>query len=536
MQFLTLPVARAEGAILVHAQRAAGRLFKKGRILSGDDINVLRAGGITQLTVARLEAEDVGEDEAALRLAHLCAGEDIRIGAAFTGRANLYAQAAGVVIVDAAQIDAFNNVHEAIAMATLPPFARVSTRQMLATIKIIPFAVPQAALDAAAALLQRPPLRLARFYAQRAALILTHIEATKPSLLDKARNAVEDRLRAQGSSLVLERRVAHEPAALVPAIQEAARAGCELILIFGASAITDRRDVIPSAIAEAGGRVLHFGMPVDPGNLLLLGEMGSAAVIGLPGCAISPKLNGFDFVLWRLLARLPVTPRDLMGMGVGGLLSEIPLRPQPRDETTRMEARAPYVSAVVLAAGQSTRMGKNKLLAPLNGKPLIRYALEAALSSQADETIVVTGHDADAIKEAISGLDVRIVHNPDYAKGMSTSLRCGLSAIGEDSDGALMLLGDMPGVDAELINRLIAAFAPQEGRAICLASRHGKRGNPVLWARRFFSAMSDLEGDIGARNLLAAYPELIAEVEAGTDAPLTDIDTPEALAAFRSRA
>jgi molybdenum cofactor cytidylyltransferase len=536
MQFLTLPVASAEGAILAHAQRAAGRLFKKGRILSGEDIDLLRAGGIAQVTVARLEADDVGEDEAALRLASLCAGENVRVGAAFTGRANLYAEADGVVIVDAAQVDAFNSVHEAIAMATLPPFARVSSRQMLATIKIIPFAVPSAALDAAAALLRRPPVRLAGFRAQRAALILTQIQATKPSLLDKARNAVEDRIRAQGSSIVLERRVAHEPAALVPAIREAARAGCELILIFGASAITDRRDVIPAAIVEAGGRVRHFGMPVDPGNLLLLAELGSAAVIGLPGCAISPKLNGFDFVLWRLLAGLPVTPRDLMGMGVGGLLSEIPLRPQPRDEAARMEARAPFVSAVVLAAGKSTRMGKNKLLERLNGKPLLRYAVEAALTSQADETIVVTGHDADAVKAALSGLNLRVVHNPDYEKGMSTSLRCGLSAIREDSDAALMLLGDMPGVDAELINRLIAAFAPQEGRAICLASRHGKRGNPVLWARRFFSAMTELEGDIGARNLLAVYPELIAEVEAGNDAPLTDIDTPEAFAAFRSRA
>ena len=317
MQFLTLPVASAEGAILVHAQRAGGRLFKKGRILSGEDIALLHASGIVELTVARLEADDIAEDEAAQRLARLCAGENVRVGAAFTGRANLYADAAGVVLVDAAQVDAFNTVHEAMAMATLPPFARVSSRQMLATIKIIPFAVPRSALEAAAALLQRPPVRLASFYPQRAALILTHIEATKVSLLDKARNAVEDRLRAQGSSLVLERRVTHQPQALVPALQEAARAGCDLILIFGASAITDRRDVIPAAITEAGGHVLHFGMPVDPGNLLLLAELGSAAVIGLPGCAISPKLNGFDFVLWRLLARLPVTPRDLMRMGVG---------------------------------------------------------------------------------------------------------------------------------------------------------------------------------------------------------------------------
>ncbi|MDE2465203.1 MAG: molybdopterin-binding/glycosyltransferase family 2 protein [Alphaproteobacteria bacterium] len=535
MQFLSLPVARAKGAILVHAQRAGSRLFKKGRVLSAEDLDLLRASGISQITVARLDADDVGEDEAALRLAELCAGENVRVGAAFTGRANLYAEAAGLVTIDAALVDAVNAVHEAITLATLPSFTRVTARQMLATIKIIPFAVPRGALDTALAVLQRPPVRLARFCQQRVALITTCLETTKPSILDKTRGAVEDRLRALGSTLVLERRVDHAPAPIVPAIHEAMAAGCDLILLFGASAITDRRDVIPAAIQDAGGHILHFGMPVDPGNLLLLAKLGSTTLIGLPGCARSPKLNGFDFVLWRHLAGLSLTARDLMGMGVGGLLSEIPLRPQPRDETEHLEAQAPYVSAVVLAAGQSTRMGRNKLLEPVNGKPLIRYAVEAALASQADETIVVTGHDADALKAALSGLEVRIVHNPEYAKGLSTSVRCGLAAIGDKADGALMLLGDMPAVDAELINRLIAAFAPQEGRAICLASRKGARGNPVLWARRFFDAMAELEGDIGARNLLAAYPELIAEVEAMSDAPLRDIDTPEALAALRSQ-
>src|SRR5262249_57563189 len=107
--------------------------------------------------------------------------------------------------------------------------------------------------------------------------------------------------------------------------------GGKLVLIFGASAIPDRRDVIPAAIEAAGGNVEHFGMPVDPGNLMLIGSAAGRAVLGAPGCARSPKENGFDWILARLLCGLPVRRSDITGMGVGGLLMEIVTRPQPRE-------------------------------------------------------------------------------------------------------------------------------------------------------------------------------------------------------------
>ncbi len=534
MEFDTVATEQALGAILAHGVRAGETRFRKGRVLSQGDLATIAAAGIRALAVVRLERADVGEDEAATRIASRSGGAGVRIGAAFTGRANLYALEAGLAQIDAGAIAALNDLDEAVTIATVPAFARVAKGQMLATIKIIPFAAPRAAVESAERLLKAAPVRVAPFAPHRVALISTALPDTKPSLLDKNRTALEDRLASLGSSLVFERRVAHETAPLAAAIAEAAAAGCDPILVFGASAITDRRDVIPAAIVASGGGVRHFGMPVDPGNLLLLGAVDGRTVVGLPSCARSPKLNGFDFVLWRLLAGLPIGRAQIAAMGVGGLLSEIPSRPQPRDERPAETPRLPKVGAIVLAAGLSSRMGSNKLLETVRGKPLVRHAAEAALASAAASVVVVTGRDSAAIRAALSPLAVEYVDNPDYSKGLSTSLKRGLNSLADDCDGALVLLGDMPDVTAGLLDTLIAAFDPGEDRAICIATRHGKRGNPVLWARRFFPEMLAIEGDVGARHLIGQYGDLVCEVEAADDGPLTDIDTPDALRAYEA--
>ena len=535
MQFGPTPIAEAEGGILAHAVRAGSRLFKKGRMLSAADVATLCAAGRHSVVIARLESGDVPEDEAAARLAARCGGDHVHARAPFTGRANLYADTHGLAVLDTARVAALNAIDEAITLATLAPFARVTPRQMLATVKIIPFAAPRSAIERAEQILADGPiLSVAPFQPKQAGLISTALPSTNPVMLDRNRTAVDARLAAFGSAVSFERRVDHDPAALAPAIAEARDAGADPILVFGASAITDRRDVIPAAIEMAGGRVRHFGMPVDPGNLLLLGEIGSTTVIGLPGCARAPKLNGFDFVLWRVLAGLPTGRAEIAAMGVGGLLAEIPTRPQPRDEPAAEPPRARRIGAIILAAGLSSRMGTNKLLIAVKGKPMLRHVAEAALASHADQVVVVTGNAGSEVRAALAGLQLQFAHNPDFSKGLSASLKTGINALPEDCDGALVLLGDMPGVDTVLIDRLIAAFDPGEDRAICLPTRDGKRGNPVLWARRFFPEILAIEGDVGARNLIGAYAELVCEIEAANDAPLIDLDTPEALAAFRN--
>ena len=516
----------------MHSLRTGGRLFKKGRILSKADLEALENTGVVSVIAARLETGDVPEDIAATRIAEAFAGPGTRLSAAFTGRTNLYAAQAGLVVFDPAVVDAVNSIDESVTLATLSPYAAVSPGEMLATIKIIPFAAPEAAVAGAVEAARRQTIFVAPFRAKRVALISTQLPGQKPVLLDKNRSALEARLGPLGGSIVFERRIAHAPEAVAAALQEAEREKPDLLFVFGASAITDRRDVIPAGIVSAGGAISHFGMPVDPGNLLLLAELRGRSVVGLPSCARSPKVNGFDFVLQRLFAELPVGSAEIMRMGVGGLLQEIPSRPQPRDvEHTLL--RAPRIAAIVLAAGLSSRMGSNKLLQEWQGVPLLRWVVEAAMKSDARPVLVVTGNDATPIEAALRGLDVRLVHNSKYREGLSTSLRAGIHAVPESADGAIVLLGDMPEVDAALINRMIAAFSPADGRSVCVAAHDQKRGNPVLWARNFFPEIEALEGDEGAKRLFARHEDLICEIEAGS-AVLRDIDTPEALAALRA--
>jgi molybdenum cofactor cytidylyltransferase len=529
MIFAELPIEECVGAVLAHALRNGDVSFKKGRILSAADIEALKKTDRRTITVARLEADDVGEDAAAAALGGPLGAEGLRIEAPFTGRVNIYARERGVLRIDAARVDAINEVDEAITLATLADYSAMEPDQMAATVKIIPFAVKRAQLDACLAIARRAPvLSFHPFRVRKVALIQTELAAVKPALLDKTVAVTNRRLAAMGNGDAIDLRAPHEPSALGKAIKGALADGAGIVLVMGGSAIIDRRDVIPAAIEQSGGRVLQFGMPVDPGNLILLGEIGGKPVVGLPGCARTPKLNGFDWVLQRLMADIPVTVRDLRRMGAGGLLNEISARPQPREARPRPEARRPRVAGLVMAAGRSSRMGANKLLMDDNGRPIVARVVEHALAADLADVIVVCGHEEAGVRAALAGQKVRFVPCPDYADGMSASLRCGLKALGADVDAVLVLLGDMPRVGTGLLRRMIAAFNPTEGRAIVVPSFQGKRGNPVLWDRRFFHEMMELAGDVGARHLIGEHAELVTEIESEDDGIFLDIDTPEA--------
>ena len=532
MRFGRVSVADAAGTVLAHSMRVGGRTFRKGRVLSSADVELLEREQCDTVVGARFDPGDVAEDEAAQAAAQALAGGGVRVGAPFTGRCNVFAALDGLFLVRAPDIDRFNTVDEALTVATLPAPRAVREGEMLATIKVIPFAVPAAVLDRALACLgTEPAVRVEAFEPMAAAVIQTRLPATKETVLDKTSRVLRSRIEALGGRVAGDTRCEHEAGAVAQAVGRALDSGAGIVLIAGASAIVDRRDVVPAGIVAAGGEVLHLGMPVDPGNLLLLARCRGCPVLGLPGCARSPVLNGLDLVLERLAARLEVVPRDIMAMGVGGLLKETAARSQPRRGSRESSpARAANVSAVVLAAGRSTRMGPvNKLLAPLGGRSMVRAVVDELAGSSVRPVVVVTGHEAARVEEALAGAGVLLVHNPEYRQGLSGSVRAGLAALPESAEAAVICLGDMPLVTSAHVDRLVAAFDPAEGREICVPVFEGKRGNPVLFARRFFDEIAEVRGDVGARHLIGEYEEYVCEVAMGDRAVLVDVDSPQAL-------
>jgi molybdenum cofactor cytidylyltransferase len=539
MIFGPTPIEEARGAILAHTVRLSGRVLKKGTVLDEAALSALREAGRREVIAARLEAGDVPEDEAADRLAEALRAPLVGRSRAATGRVNMFAETAGLLYLDAAKIDRINAIDESVTIATLAAYVPVEPREMIATIKIIPFAVPGPVLQVveAVARIGPPALQVKPFRPLNVGLVFTELPGMKESIMEGAVEATRTRVDALRGSLLPVERCRHEEAAVAEALNRLRRAGAELLLIAGASAVVDRRDVGPAAIVRAGGVIEQFGMPVDPGNLICTGRIGDTPAFVLPGCARSPKLNGFDWVLQRTFAGVAVTPRDIMAMGVGGLLKEIEVRPLPREQAPKTPPpataprRARQVAALVLAAGRSRRMAPlNKLLVTdARGVPMVARVVDNVLASRARPVVVVTGHERERIEEALAGRPVIFAHAEDYAEGLSASLKAGLGALPPEAEGVAVCLGDMPLVTGAMIDRLIAAFDPEEGRAIAMPTYNGKQGNPMLWSREFLPEMMQITGDVGARHLAGTHADRVVAVEMSSDAVLRDFDTTDAM-------
>jgi len=531
------PLEEARGAVLAHTLRLTGRVLKKGTVLDAEALDALRAEGRAEVIAARLEPGDVHEDEAADRMAEAMLRPLIARTRAATGRVNLLAETHGLLRLDTALIDRLNALDESLTLATLPDFAVVHPKDMLATLKVIPFAAPGGALQVAEAMLRgAAALSIHPFRPLRVGLVATVLPGMKEKVIENGIEITAARAAALSGTLLPAERCAHEAAAVAEALTRLRKAGAELLLILGASAVVDRRDEAPAGIVRAGGVIEHFGMPVDPGNLLCLGRIGEVPAMVLPGCARSPKVNGFDWVLERVFAGVPVTPRAVMRMGVGGLLKEIETRPLPRgDAPAHRPAVAPRrprrIAALVLAAGRSRRMAPlNKLMvADRAGRAMIARVAENALASRARPVLVVTGHERERVEEALSGRPVLMTHADAYAEGLSASLKAGIAALPDDVEGALVMLGDMPLVSPAVLDRLLAAFDPEEGRAIVQPTFRGKQGNPVLWGREFFGEILGITGDVGARHLTGRHADRLVEVEVADDGVLRDFDTADTL-------
>ena len=299
----------------------------------------------------------------------------------------------------------------------------------------------------------------------------------------------------------------------------------DLILLAGAVAVGDENDEAPAGIRDGGGAIERVGMPVDPGNLLVLGRLENAVCVVLPGCAKSPQAGGFDLLLPRLAAGLPVSAADVAALGAGGLLREIVDRPRRR--RAREEAT---IGAVILAAGLSSRFGgANKLLADFRGRPLAEWCASAVARARAAgvfaDAVAVVGRDAEATGALFAREGARVICNDDYRSGLASSLACGLRALAAECDAALILLADMPLVATTDIEKIVAAFDAAAGLDIAIPTYQGKRGNPVMLGRRHFESLCRLRGDAGARAIFGAHAESVIEVECD-EGVLRDWDSP----------
>jgi len=277
--------------------------------------------------VARLEDGDAHEDAAATQLAQaLCPDPDsahVTLTPAFTGRVNIIAGTAGVVRLDADRLIVANGIDPMITVATVPDLHQMQQGGLIATVKIISYAVQRAVLDQVCEHV-RDSIRLVTPVVKTASLIVTH---TDTGVGQKGVEAIRARCDALGVDLVDVIDCQHTEAEIAAALTPIQT---DLIMILTGSATSDIHDTAPLAVFQAGGEVARFGIPVDPGNLLFFGSLGDRPVIGLPGCARSIALNGADWVLARTVCGIDITPNDFAAMSVGGLLKEIPTRPHPR--------------------------------------------------------------------------------------------------------------------------------------------------------------------------------------------------------------
>ncbi len=539
MKFGPMPLDDARGGIMAHSQRVGDTMIRKGARLDDAAISALRTAGRTEVICAMLEPGDVPEDIAADRLATPLVSPLIARSRAATGRVNLSAEVPGLLRVQTGKIDQLNSIDEALTLGTLPDYAVVAPKDLVATIKIIPFSVPGTVLTVAETLARQngAPLTLHPFKHLKVGLVATELPGLKDSTTDKTIAVTEQRINQLTGSLLAPVRCPHDEESVARALEGLIAAGADMLLVIGASAVLDRRDVGPAGIVRAGGEIVHFGMPVDPGNLICVGRIKDKPALVLPGCARSPKLNGIDWILTRLFAGVPVTSKDIMRMGVGGLLKEFDNRPLPREKapaTPRVGAApksAPTIAAIVMAAGRSRRMAPhNKLLvADKAGKPMIARVVDNVLSSNARPVLVVTGHQHEQIEHALGGRPVRYIHAADYAQGLAESLKAGIASVPPECAGAIVCLGDMPLVTGRMIDRLLSFYDPDEGRKIVLPTFRGKQGNPMIWDRSYFGEILAIAGDSGARFLVGKHAEAVAEVEMADDAVLRDFDTTESL-------
>lgn len=538
MKIENLDPRESKGSILAQSYNLSERKLSKGTRVSKAIVELLNKENIKSILCAVPDENDMDEDAAAEAISNAIDRNRIYAEEASTGRVNFRTPALGVVRYNRELIKKINLVDESIAFSIVEHNQLLAKNDLIATLKIIPFFASKIYVERVVALLSKYEIfKIHRLEEKKVDFIQTYYNWQKRSIFKATSNVTRSRLDALGCLLEKETLIPHDHESLCSEIKSSLDSGAQVLLISGASAITDRSDYIPRAILSVGGEIIQYGLAVDPGNLLLIGQIGSTTVIGMPGCARSPKLNGFDWVLQLLMANIPITKEELADMGAGGLLMEIASRPLPRALSKSVYKRGKKIMGVILAAGNSTRMGKdNKLLRNVGDASLVRNTAVEMLNSDVDSCSIVLGYQSDKVAEVIKDLNISLILNPLWQEGQASSLKAALNTLDDTYSDLLIMLGDLPGVKSRHINTIIEEHLLTNNRRskITIPSFNGKKGNPVIWGRSFFPDLSNLEGDVGGRALFNHHPAAINLLDMDDPAVVTDTDTPEDFENFMS--
>ena len=519
------------GVVLAQTYNLPGKIISKGTFVTNEVVGYFKTGNVKTILCAVPEEGDIHEDEAAEAISSAIDKNHIYADKASTGRVNFKSQSLCLVRYDRDFIKEVNLVDESIAFSIVEHNQLLAEGDLIATLKIIPFFMQKKYVDRVIKMLTKDQLfKIHNLKKKEVTLIQTCFEWQKKSIFTATSNVTKARLEALGCSLKKEKLINHDYDTLRAIIRSSVKNEPEILLVSGATAITDRSDYIPKAILSEGGEIIQYGLAVDPGNLLLIGKVGNTTVIGMPGCARSPKLNGFDWVLQLLMADIPINREELADMGAGGLLMEIASRPLPRALAKSVSKHEKKVMGVILAAGNSTRMGKdNKLLSYIGDAPLIRNTAIEMLKSDLDSCSIVLGYQSDKVADVIKDLNVNLILNPLWKEGQASSLRAAINTLDSTYSDLLIMLGDLPGIKSSHINSIIEEHLLTDNRKsnITIPSFKGQKGNPVIWGRSFFHDLSNLEGDVGGRTLFSEHPAAINILEMNDPWVVKDADTPE---------
>ena len=527
MKFEERAIKDSEGWTLAHSIKCGPKRVSKGTLITNALISELLAASVEKAQVFLLERGDLDENQAAKLAAKSITGSGLRVELAGRGRANIISTQDGLFMPGDA-IDAVNITDDAFSAASLASHTPVRAGQLVATIKLVPYGLPAGKLDN----IRRTKVQLVvKSFQEFSATLLV----TGETLNERTIASLTSRIERVKGQLKIHPPIPHNKFSVTTALEKAKREGQNLILMLGASAISDERDIFPAALCDAGGDLIKLGMPADPGNLLMLGKLGGQTVIGLPGCARSPALNGFDWVLERFAAQEPLDAQVITKMGTGGLLKEPVGRTIPRSTKAGqpISQEQTIAAAVVLAAGKSSRsQNAHKLLSMLGGKTVVRTTVDILLAVKGLSVLVVTGYRAQEIQESLPAKRVSVVHNSNFEQGMGTSLAAGIKKLEGNVKYAFVCLGDMPFVQLSTLEKMLVTAGETKGTVILVPTFHGKRGHPVLWHQSFFTDLKQLRGDAGGKKILRDNFEKIVEVPVDDPGILIDLDTPEMLAQF----